>query len=162
MHTVPPPIVATPAGPRLPPVKLTTALLCDYAQVRDGLVHIVAGGVNRLVRRAFPAPMGVSFAIVMEFDQFERQRDHELTIRIIDADGHQIAQGSGAVRPRRPQPPGPMRSQVPHVFDLRGVKIPGEGAYELKVYIDGAHHSDVPFEAMRAAEPSSPDATQGE
>lgn len=159
--TIEPPPVSSLA------VRLTTTLLCDYAQVRNGLLHVIAGGVNRLVRREFPAPMGVCFAMVMELDQFEARRTHELTIRIVDADGAEVAQGTGAMRPRQPGAPGPLRSHVPHVFDLRNVRIPTAGLYELKVYMDGAHQADVPFEAVMAPRPepdgeASSDETPGD
>lgn len=142
-------------------MKLTTTLLCDYAQVRNGLLHVVSGGVNRLVRREFPAPMGVCFAMVMELDHFEGQRSHELTIRIIDADGTEIAQGSGAMQPRRPGSADPLLGHVPHVFDLRNVRVPAPGLYELKVYMDGAHQADLAFQAVAAPPPAAGDSGDG-
>ena len=35
-------------------MELTTALLCDHVQVREGLLFIVAGGITRLRRPSYP------------------------------------------------------------------------------------------------------------
>jgi hypothetical protein len=130
-------------------MRLTTGLLCDYAQVRQGLLHVVSGGVNRLVRPSFPAPMGVTLALVLELDPFERRTDHEITIRVVDADGRQVAQGAGLILGAEMAPDAPSRTQIPHVFDLRGVQIPAPGDYEVKVYVDHAHHVDIPFQGQQ-------------
>jgi hypothetical protein len=137
-------------------VRLTTGLLCDYAQVRQGLLHVVAGGVNRLVRPTFPAPMGVTLALVLELDPFERRTDHEITIRVVDADGRQVAQGAGRILGGEMAADAPSRTQIPHVFDLRAVRIPAPGDYEVKVYVDQAHHVDIPFQGLQTP-PLSPD-----
>jgi len=130
-------------------MRLTTGLLCDYAQVRQGLLHVVAGGVNRLLRPTFPAPMGVALALVLELDPFERRADHQITVRVVDADGRQVAQGGGRILGRELAPDAPSRTQIPHVFDLRAVVIPAPGDYEVKVYVDGAHRADIPFQGLQ-------------
>ena len=38
-------------------MQVVTALLCDYASVREGLLNILGGGVNRLWRAELPAPL---------------------------------------------------------------------------------------------------------
>ena len=35
--------------------RLTTLLLCDFAQVRDGLLFVSSGGVSRVVQSKYPA-----------------------------------------------------------------------------------------------------------
>jgi hypothetical protein len=142
-------------------MRLTTGLLCDYAQVRQGLLHVVAGGVNRLVRPTFPAPMGVTLALVLELDSFERRADHEVTIRIVDADGREVAQGGGRILGRELAADAPSRTQIPHVFDLRGVRIPSAGDYEVKVYVDGAHHADIPFQGLQTPGAPADEAAAG-
>jgi len=132
-------------------VRLTTAILCDYAQVRNGLLYVVAGGVNQLVRTSFPAPMNVALAVVIEMDGFERQVEHRIAVHIVDPDGKQLATGQGLMRPRAPSQPIAARSQLPHVFDLRAVKVPGPGAFDVKVYVDDAHQVDVGFQVIQPA-----------
>jgi hypothetical protein len=140
-------------------MRLTTGLLCDYAQVRQGLLHVVAGGVNRLVRPTFPAPMGVTLALVLELDPFERRTSHDITIRVVDADGRQVAQGTGRILGAEMAPDAPTRTQIPYVFDLRGVRIPSPGDYEVKVYVDQAHHVDIPFQGLQTPTPPEQAAT---
>ena len=38
---------------------ISTAILCDFAEVRDNLLFVVAGGVTRLFRAEWPGPMNV-------------------------------------------------------------------------------------------------------
>ena len=44
--------------PEVGAMELTTALLCDHVQVREGLLFIVAGGITRLRRPSYPAALG--------------------------------------------------------------------------------------------------------
>lgn len=132
-------------------MRLTTALLCDYAQVRNGLLYVVAGGVNQLLRSTFPAPMNVALALVIEMDGFERQVEHSIAVHIVDPDGKQLASGQGLMRPRAGTQPITARAQLPHVFDLRSVKVPGPGAFDVKVYVDDAHQVDVGFQVVQPA-----------
>ena len=73
-----------------------TALLCDFASVRDGLLFVVGGGVTRLWREEFPAPMGVCLALVFEVHQMEAPHPHQIDVRIVGVDGAQIARIEGA------------------------------------------------------------------
>ena len=47
-------------------MQLTTAMLCDYAEVREGLLFIVAGPITVLWRQEFPAMLGLPLALVVE------------------------------------------------------------------------------------------------
>lgn len=49
-------------------VRATTAILCDAATVREGLLHLLGGGVSALGRPSFPAPLLVDLALVLEFN----------------------------------------------------------------------------------------------
>ena len=45
---------------------LSTAVLCDFAQVRDRLLFVASGAVSRLYRRELPSPLGLMVGLVIE------------------------------------------------------------------------------------------------
>jgi len=40
-------------------MKLEAALLCDFAEVREGLLFVVAGGITRVARASLPDRLGL-------------------------------------------------------------------------------------------------------
>lgn len=43
---------------------LTTLLLCDYANIREGMLNIISGGITRIsTRTPFPAPIDAHLAM---------------------------------------------------------------------------------------------------
>ena len=125
---------------------LTTALLCDHVQVRDGLLFIVAGGITRLRRPSYPAALGAGLAVVIEFDQIEAERSHQFTLVIIGEDGDEVGRVEAEIQvgDRAGAYTGE-NVQVPLAIDLKGASLPKPGAYELRVYVDGQHQRTVQF-----------------
>jgi hypothetical protein len=53
-------------------MRIIAGVLCDYAEVREGLLTIVSAGITRLWRAELPAPMGVFLALQVEVEANER------------------------------------------------------------------------------------------
>jgi hypothetical protein len=120
--------------------------LCDYAQVREGLLFILSGGVTRIHRDSFPAPLGVCVALVVELDRIEAERAHHLELVVVGEDGEGVARMDADVQVATPEAAKPGESlQMPLVVDLHGAPVPKAGAYELRVYIDGEHRRMLQF-----------------
>lgn len=62
-------------------MQLASAILCDFAQVREGLLFVSGGGITRIWRETFPAAAGVSLALV-----FEAHPTHARTLRFLASD----------------------------------------------------------------------------
>ena len=45
-------------------MRIDTALLCDAATERDGLLNVLGGGITVATRPEFPAPLGMTLALV--------------------------------------------------------------------------------------------------
>ena len=45
--------------------RLTTLLLCDFAQVREGLLFVSSGGISRVVQGTYPANPRLHLAMVV-------------------------------------------------------------------------------------------------
>ena len=80
------------AGPLM---DVTTAMLADFAQVREGLLFVSSGGITRCYREQLPAPLGVHLAIVLELDRLEAERPHEVRVVVVDEDGRRARRDRG-------------------------------------------------------------------
>src|SRR5260221_9975203 len=117
---------------------VTTALLRDDAQVRDGLLFVLSAGITRLHRESFPAASGVCFALVVEFEQAEAGRSHDLAVVMVDEDGREVVRFEAGVQVRVPESLKPGESLLlPLALYMRGAVLRRTGAYELGVYIGG-------------------------
>jgi hypothetical protein len=119
-------------------VRVNTAILCDFAEVRENLLFIMAGGITRLWRAEWPGAMNVCLALVVELEHGDRERPHELDVQIIDADGALQARIQGGFQ----QAAGPdtdihETTFFPFVFDLRPVGLPHAGWYTIMINLDG-------------------------
>ncbi len=72
-------------------MKLDVALLCDAATVREGLLHVLGGGVTKLSRPDYPAPLGVQLAVRVTGEWSEASGTHKLEVALVDADSEQVA-----------------------------------------------------------------------
>ena len=120
---------------------ISTALLCDFAEVREGLLFLVGGPITRLWRPQFPAPMNVCVALVLEGTEAEVAGvPHELHVAVVDADGRSHAeartgiqaqaQGMGELSPGEVIP-------IPVVIPLLVVPLPAPGTFDVRILLDG-------------------------
>jgi hypothetical protein len=118
-------------------LEISSALLCDFAQVRDGLLFVSSGGITRMWRPELPAGMDVWLAIVVEVDAVEGRVPHEILVRIVDEDGGEAAsiQGGFQLNAEVDLHVGE-RLLMPMPFDLRGIALQRYGAYDVSIYID--------------------------
>jgi predicted RNA-binding protein with TRAM domain len=124
---------------------VAAALLCDFAQVRDRVLFVVAGGVTRLWRQDLPAPMGVFLALVVEQDPLEIGEVHQLRVVVLDQDGEQLAEVVGGFQVEVADVEPGDTVAVPAAVDLRAVSLPAHGPYDVRVFVDGRHHRTVRF-----------------
>lgn len=134
-------------------MQVASAFLCDAASVREGLLHVLGGGITRLWRQEFPAPLGVSIALLLELHRQELDRPHELNIIIMGEDGQQIAEVKGGFQaPASPTLELHEGQLIPMTLDLGGAELPAAGAYTVDISIDGEHRRSLHFSARPASE----------
>jgi uncharacterized protein DUF6941 len=137
------------------------ALLCDAATVRDNLLHVLGAGITRLARPTFPAPLGLTLAMMLTLRPTEAAEQHKLRIVLQTEDGANVAEldGQFAVQaaPKGLRPGEQLG--MPVVLDLRNVAIPKEGMYSLEILIDSQHVRALPFVAQKG--PITPPAKAG-
>lgn len=129
---------------------IRVATLCDFAQVREGLLFVSSAGITRVYRESFPAPIGVMLALVLELSPVEAMDAHKITVRVEDADGRQLAEMVGEVKVTlgTGHDPGELVN-VPFVADFRTMKLPSEGRYQVAIQpdVDGVNPVALGFRA---------------
>ena len=125
-------------------MQVSAAILCDYASVRDGLLFVTAGGIKRVWRSEYPAPLGVALGLLFEVHPMEMAHPHEVHVQIMGPDGEQVMMAQGAFQAGADLEVGESLT-IPMAMDLRGVTLPREGAYMLNISIDGTHHRTLEF-----------------
>lgn len=118
-------------------MEISSALLCDFAQVREGLLFVSSAGITRMWRPELPAPLGVFLAAVVEVDPIEGRVQHTILVRVVDEDGGEAAALSGDFQVGADVDLNVGEHLlIPIPFDLRSVALPRYGAYDVSIYID--------------------------
>ena len=137
-------------------MRIDTALLCDAVTVREGLLHILGGGINRINRPQYPAPLGAALALRILLHRTELDRQHTLEVVLAGEDGQMIAKVEAPFAvPREAvvdlRPTEEVIVNVP--IGLQGLLVPREGAYAFDLLIDNTHAASIPFHAVIQALP---------
>jgi hypothetical protein len=145
-------------------MEITTAVICNWAEVREGILFISGGGITRAWKPQFPAPLGVCFAVILEGTQGEMiDISHEVEIVVTDADGAELGRLTGALQATGSPELHPAETlQLPLAFNLTMLPIPAAGAYDLRVSVDrgavaGQPERTLTIRAMQA--PAAPTPT---
>lgn len=134
-------------------MKLTTAMLCDAAQVQSGKLFILGGGFDTINVANLPATQrNLSLAMVAEVGQEDRQRDLELHISLVDEDGQAVGvEAKGKLRVGAPPnlPPG-APSVVPIVSPFQNIAFAEAKGYAFVVSLEGEELARVRFRVVQA------------
>ena len=130
--------------------RITSALLCDAATVREGLVHILGGGITRLNRPEYPSPMMTGLALAVVLSPLEAGHPHEVVAIVQTEDGEAIVQANGQLQPGEPSPllePGESVA-IQLAIPLHQVVLPAAGGYSIEISVDDIHQLSLPFRAV--------------
>ena len=130
--------------------RITSALLCDAATVREGLVHILGGGITRLNRPEYPSPMMTALALAVVLSPLEAGHPHEVVAVVQTEDGEAIVQANGQLQPGEPSPllePGESVA-IQLAIPLHQVVLPAAGGYSIEISVDDVHQLSLAFRAV--------------
>ena len=134
-----------PVTPDRPPPVRVTMLLADSAQVADGKLYILGGGITAIGPR--PQPLGVAIRIEVPWDR--ANVPHQWRIDLLDEDGHPftvrdkplVVHGRfEAGRPAGLKPGTPL--SVPLAINFPAVPVTPGKSYTWQLSIDGTTHVD--------------------
>lgn len=115
------------------------ALLCDFAQVREGVLIVSSGGITRLGRSQYPADMGIMLALMFEVEPNEIVTPREIRIHVETEDGAKLSEAIGTLQGVPPPNLDPGETlMTPIVLDLRGVSLPHAGRYQVVMDLERA------------------------
>lgn len=132
-------------------MRLTTTMLADSAQVQGGKLYVLGGGFDTISARSLPVVhRNLTLAMVAEVDPDERHRDLEITIRLVDEDGHPLdVEAKGKLRVGAPPnlPPG-ATSIVPIVSPFHNIQFGEAKGYAFVVEFEGEEIARVRFRVV--------------
>lgn len=139
-------------------MRVDCALLCDAATVREGLLHILGGGVTLAFRPTYPAPTDVTLALRVMVHPTETSRGHSVSVQLVDSDGGSIAGmdlGFGVANPAT-LVAGEEASLALCLRFPPTVTLPKADTYSYEVLIDGNHHASLTLKVVDRPPPGLP------
>lgn len=128
--------------------RLNALILCDFAQVREGLLFVQSGGLTRLAAPSFPARFSCHVAAMVHLAPDVAVDAHKMVMKVKAADTATLVATVNVELRENPLPqglaPGEGR-QVPIVVPVHKVSFPGPGQYDLQVDIDDEFAGDLNF-----------------
>jgi hypothetical protein len=123
---------------------LTTVILCDHAQVREGLLFVHSGGVSRIVPGSYPASIRVHLALVVHVPASEVTDEHTVDLRFKYPDSAElIATAQIALRLNEIQGAYPGEGiNVPQVVDMSLIPFPRPGQVDVQVTVNPTGAAD--------------------
>ena len=106
------------------------ATLCDFAQIREGLLNIVSAGVTRVTTPVYPGHLGCMVAVMLEVAD---RIPHEVRARLESEDGKPIGEVKAAFQLSTTDADPGEKVYLPLVFDLREAQIPAPGRYQMVI-----------------------------
>jgi hypothetical protein len=140
-------------------VEVDCALICDYATVREDLLHILGGGVSRLMRPVYPDPFAAGLALRILLHPTELDAEHTVKIQLVDSDGATVAELTSTFSVPQEQRASLETGEelaVNMPLNLPMVAIPKRGDFAFEILIAGHHKRSVPFKAKVAPLPGLP------
>lgn len=137
-------------------MQVAAAFLCDFAEVREGLLFALGGGITRLWRDAFPASMEASLALLLELHQTEGATQHQLQVLVQGEDGQRVGEVKAAFQMGAAEVDVGENLLLPIVLDLRTARLPAPGSYAVEIVIDGTHQRTIQFKALPRPEQPGP------
>ena len=128
--------------------RLDALILCDFAQIREGLLFVQSGGLTRLVSNSFPAHFSCHVAAMVHLPPDEAVDAHTMVMKVKSADTATLVATVNVELHENPRPtglaPGEGR-QVPIVVPVHKISFPMAGQYDLHVDIDDEFAGDLNF-----------------
>ena len=150
---------------------LDWAIICDAATVREGLAHILGGGIDTVYSTpkeqapqgtAWPdsevigTPAQLSLALRFLLQRAELGRMHQVEVKVLGEDGENIVGATGVLY----APPNPSLQSgwtqgliIPMSMQIAPKRF---GVYSIDIFGDGAHLKSIPFRIEKAQQRPMP------
>ena len=129
--------------------KVQAAILSDVAYIRDGLVYLLAGGINR-VTTELPGNLNVALTVMVELEATEFADSHQINVKVVHADSAtRVGEASGPFHSGDVSKLGPGEPMLlPLVVPLKGIPLPMHGPYDIHVSVNGEPQQLLTFRCL--------------
>ena len=116
---------------------VAAAMLCDFAQIREGLLFVSSGGLARFATPDVPIPFPAFLALIIEVPAHEVEHVHELaiTVKHVPTATTVAKAGGGFSLAGNLLHPGES-AYAPQAIALHSIILPDFGAYDVTVTVD--------------------------
>ncbi len=138
-------------------MRVTCALLCDAATVREGLLHVLGGGVTRIWRTEVPTALGVDLALLLSMDQAEQDEPHNVRAVLYGPDVTSIMEVGGVVQYNGGARLEPNEEHsIAMAFPFRDAVVNTYGRHVIDLTVDDESHRRVDVWVLHPEEMSLP------
>lgn len=129
--------------------KVQAAILSDVAYIREGLVYLLAGGINR-VTTELPGSLNVALTVMVELEAIEFDVGHQIDVKVVHADSTtRVGEATGTFHAGDVAKLGPGEPVLlPLVVPLKGIPLPMHGPYDIHVSINGEPQQLLTFRCL--------------
>jgi hypothetical protein len=117
-------------------MRICTALLCDFAQVRDNLLMVSSGAITRIYRPDLPAHLNFMVAVVIEVPLEDTGESHTLAAQVINRAGAELAVGTSRFEVGNEGLFPYEIQQVGVVLSLANLRAQSWGTHQVRLAID--------------------------
>ena len=138
-------------------MKVDWAILCNAAEVRDGLAFVLGAGWDTAYREHYPATFWGSILVRTLFASEEAGRPHQCRLVFVDKAGTEIAESITLELMASPERDLPLDwdLQLTTAVNLIGLPIPGPGQYAIEVWSGDELLRSIAFQFVEGHAPSS-------
>ena len=118
-----------------------SAILCDFAQVREGLLFVSSGGITRIAAPGPGAPVSFSVAGELEVLPLEAGSTHEVAFKVMAVETSSVVWDATLSISTSSSPDGLFPGEslhVPFAFPVGPFPAAVFGPHDLKVSIDNS------------------------
>jgi hypothetical protein len=133
--------------------ELDFMIVSDYVRAENGVLHMIAGGVDTITVRAVPSARSIGIGLSLKLPREEVTENHTLRLIFYGTDDARIAE-IGADLPARSETPNmPAGRKVGVVAALNmSLPLPAYGDYSLELLVNGNHKKEIPIYVIPPAE----------
>lgn len=114
---------------------IRSAIVCDYAQVREGLLFVSSGGITRIGVSQWPGQVAFFLAGQLEVPTYELSEPHTVHLRVTEAETA-IDRWNGQIDFRADAPPPLFPGEplmVPFALQVGPMAVERPGPYDINV-----------------------------
>jgi hypothetical protein len=134
-------------------MRIESAMLADAATVREGLLHVMGGGITRIRMQELPGPLPLTFAFRVVLETREFRPSHQLVLRLLTREGREEASVETIfqVVPDAPVPVEEAGIAAP--IPLSSFVVPRRGKYLIEATLNKYTFATLPLSVSLITDP---------